>query len=451
MSSIVPALPGVIGEALARARVARRARANLQSGGRGRPVLPVRVAVAAGRAAAALSRGTGVGHGSVIAGRVALAARPDVLPRLARGRTSIVITGTNGKTTTSHLTVAALAGRGRAAHNASGSNMTDGAVAALIEAPQARLAVLEADELHLGAVIDAVRPDVLVILNFSRDQLDRVSEVRATAGAVRDLLPRHPGTTVVANADDPLVVWSARGARSVVWVAAGTRWHRDSDACPACGDHLAHSSEPHDWHCPGCGLTRPAATWWWTTGADGATAHRRDGAQVPLALDLPGRVNLGNATVALAAVDLVGTDVRDAAPRLSGVREIAGRYAHLTHRGRRVRVLLVKNPAGWGEAVEMLVPGRPVLLAVNAREADGRDVSWLWDLQVEGLAHRPVAVTGERAADLGVRLAYGEVAHHTEADLLTALEHLPAGDVDALANYTAFLELGARLAAGHGC
>lgn len=389
-----------------------------------------------------------MGSGSVIAGRVALALCPDVLARLARGRTSVVVTGTNGKTTTSHLVAAALGGRGPVAHNAAGSNMTDGAVAALIDAPRARLAVLEVDELHLGPVLDAVEPDVLVLLNLSRDQLDRVSEVRATAHAIHVLPARHPETVVVANADDPLVVWAAGAARRVVWVAAGTRWTEDTLACPACGQGLARrvvGDEPGPWCCAGCGLCRPRAAWRWRGDDGGPTVRWGAAAPIELALSLPGRVNLGNATMALAAAAQIGTDPATAAPRLARVGEVAGRYGYLWLQGRRVRTLLVKNPAGWGEALDMLTPDRPVLIMVNSREADGRDVSWLWDLPVGTLAGRAVAAAGDRAADIGVRLSYADIAHHTDADPRTALEGLPPGEVDAVANYTAFLDLRRQL------
>lgn len=395
--------------------------------------------------AAQVSRRLRVGSGSVIAGRVALAFCPDVLVRLADGMTSVVVTGTNGKTTTSHLLTAALGGRGAIAHNATGSNMVDGAVTALMGARAARLAVLEVDELHLGAVLDGVAPDVLVLLNLSRDQLDRVSEVGDTARSIRRSLDRHPDTVVVANADDPWIVWAAEPAVRVVWVAAGTRWDADTQACPSCGSTLSRSGDG-PWRCTGCDLSRPSPAWMWHagTGAGCPFVRHRTDAPVVLRLSLPGAVNLGNATMALAAAGELGTDPCDAASRLEGVENAAGRYGYVTYGRWRVRLLLVKNPAGWAEATEILVPGRPVLMMVNAREADGRDVSWLWDLPVTALAGRRVAVCGERADDLGVRLSYAEIVHSTCHDPQSALEVLPPGEVDAIVNYTAFLDLRRR-------
>ena len=395
--------------------------------------------------AARASRSLGVGTGSVIAGRVALALRPDVLSALAAGRSTVVVTGTNGKTTTTHLVAAALGGRGPIAHNASGSNMTDGAVNALLAAPTAKLAALEVDELHLGEVLDGARPAVVVVLNLSRDQLDRVSEVREVARTVRRALDAHPETIVVGNADDPTVVWAVGAHRQhVVWVAAGSRWDGDTRTCPACGARLERPAGGL-WSCSACALHRPDPDWWWRATADGARVHRPGAPPVALPLQLPGRANLGNAVMALAAADALGTPADLAAPRMGTLRDVAGRYGIVVHRGRRVRVLLVKNPAGWREAMEILGTDRPVVVAVNAREADGRDVSWLWDLDTGPLSRRIVVAAGDRAADLGVRLAYAEVDHRTVLDPLAALEAVPPGDVDILATYTAFVDLRARL------
>src|SRR6476659_9117410 len=183
-----------------------------------------RVAVWTGSWAARLSRRLGIGEGSIIGGRITLAVDPAALRKLAAGRRVALVSGTNGQTTTSHLLAAALRTAGRVAHNATGSNMADGAVAALTADRTAPYAVLEVDELHVAAVAEAVEPEVVVLLNLSRDQLDRGTEVRAVAAALSAALIRNPHTTVVANADDPMVVWAATPARNTAWVAAGSGW-----------------------------------------------------------------------------------------------------------------------------------------------------------------------------------------------------------------------------------
>ena len=144
-----------------------------------------RIAVRTARLAAGLSRRLRRGEGAIIGGRVAVAVDPQVLERLAAGRRVVLVTGTNGKTTVAHLLAAALRTLGPVAHNDTGANMVDGVVAALMARPEARRAVLEVDELHLAAVAEQVQPAAVVLLNLTRDQLDRSTEVAAVAGAIR--------------------------------------------------------------------------------------------------------------------------------------------------------------------------------------------------------------------------------------------------------------------------
>lgn len=412
---------------------------------RRRPGPWVRIAVAAGHAAAAISRHAGLGAGAIIGGRVTLALAPSALTWLSLGRQVVLVSGTNGKTTTAHLLAAALRTAGPVAHNATGANMADGAVAALTADPDAPAAVIEVDELHLAAVADAVSPAVVVVLNLTRDQLDRGSEVRAVAAAVGAALAAHPDTVVVANADDPMVVWAVGPAARVVWVATGGRWTGDASACPRCGRTLrrAAGAAGSGWECV-CGLTRPTPQW-----TARAASAETGGRATPLRLQLPGTFNVGNAVTALAAADVLGLDPDVAAAAMATTSEVAGRYAVATRHGRKTRLLLAKNPAGWAETLQLL-DDRPVLLAVNAREADGRDTSWLWDVPFENLTSRRVVAAGERAADLGVRLTYAGIDHVTVTDPMAALDVLPPGLVDVVANYTAFHQIRRRLGEGRG-
>jgi UDP-N-acetylmuramyl tripeptide synthase len=405
-----------------------------------------RFAVRVGLMAAGVSRRLRLGAGSIIGGRVTLALHPAALSRLAAGRRVVLVSGTNGKTTTSHLLAVALGTVGVVAHNASGSNMADGAVAALAAEPDAPLAVLEVDELHLAAVAAAVGPAVLVLLNLSRDQLDRGSEVRAVARALRTALAGHPDTVVIANADDPMVVWAAAHATRVVWVSTSGRWRGDATTCPRCGHALRGATDASDerWTCR-CGLARPDPEWA-ATGTGAATGD----AVFPVELRLPGRFNQGNAVMAMAAASVLGVDPRQAGAAMTALEEVGGRYAVVTHGDRELRLLLAKNPAGWAETIGLLADVRPLLVVINAREADGRDTSWLWDIPFEELARRPVVAAGERAADLGVRLSYAGIEHDTTTDPLSGLALLPPGKVDVVANYTAFHQLRRRLSARPG-
>jgi UDP-N-acetylmuramyl tripeptide synthase len=402
------------------------------------------VAMRAGLAAGWLSRRLGLGAGVIIRGRVTLALCPSALSRLAAGRRVVLVSGTNGKTTTSHLLAAALRTAGPVAHNATGANMGDGAVAALAADPDAPVAVLEVDELHLAAVATAVDPAVVVLLNLSRDQLDRGSEVRAVAAALAGALSAHPDTVTVANADDPMVVWAATQSprASTVWVSTGGRWNGDATSCPRCGTTLHGNGDR--WRCR-CGLARPAPHW-----VASEAAAVRDRHVIPVGLRLPGQFNLGNAVTAMAAAELMGVDPRRAAAAMSLLPDVAGRYAVVTYRERELRLLLAKNPAGWAEMLGVLDEARPLLVVVNAREADGRDTSWLWDVPFEEIAGRPVVAAGEHCADVGVRLTYAGIEHATVADPLAALALLPTGVVDVVANYTAFHQLRRRLTAAGG-
>jgi UDP-N-acetylmuramyl tripeptide synthase len=173
-------------------------------------------------------------------------------------------------------------------------------------------------------------------------------------------------------------------------------------------------------------------------------AHGPDSV-TPLQVRLPGQVNRANALVALAAARAAGAASTEAGAAIGRVNQVAGRYATI-RRGRHVlRLLLAKNPAGWAATLAMLETPRPLLILVNAREADGRDTSWLWDVDFGALPSRPIVAGGERAADLGVRLSYADLPHLTRPDPLAALDLLPEGPVDVVANYTAFLQLTHRL------
>jgi UDP-N-acetylmuramyl tripeptide synthase len=380
-----------------------------------------------------LSRRLGLGDGAVIGGRVALAIDRGVLGRLATDRAVALVTGTNGKTTTAHLLALALGTIGAVAHNDTGANMADGAVAALVSRPDARFAVLEVDELHLAQVSAAVSPAVVVLLNLTRDQLDRSTEVAAVAAAIRRALAAQPQAIVVANSDDPVVVAAVDGLRRVTWVAVGANWIDDATLCPRCGQVLRRADA--EWSCS-CGLRRPEAHWRFKDGViEGPEST------VALALQLPGEHNGGNAAAAVAAAAELGVDPAQAAAAIADVRSVAHRYTVVDRGGQRLTLLLAKNPASWRTTLPLLEEADGLLLAVNAREADGRDTSWLWDIPFEDLPPVPTVASGEAAPDLGLRLFYAGIAHGTIDDPLAALHQLPPGEIAVVANYTAFTGL----------
>jgi lipid II isoglutaminyl synthase (glutamine-hydrolysing) len=399
--------------------------------------LRARVATAVGGAAGRVSRLTGRGDGSVIGGVLGLRVEPELLRLLAAGRQVVLVTGTNGKTTTTRLITAGLGALGQeVASNAFGANMEAGLASALGRAPDAPYAVLETDERYLPAVIEATSPRVVVLLNLSRDQMDRAAEIWMTARRWRQALAAADNCTVIANADDPLIVWAASAAPRVTWVAAGQRWHEDSWCCPECGSHLRR--DDLGWRCGECGFARPATRW-----VLSGESVIDDGGQVrELKLALPGRANRSNAMVALAVVALFGAAVDLALPRLREVKSVAGRYTQVQRHGRLVRLLLAKNPAGWLEAFDVLAPAPvPVLLAVNAQTPDGKDTSWLWDVDYRILRGRGVYVAGERRLDLAVRLEADQVPFELVDGIDDAVSRVAGSELDVIANYTAFQQI----------
>jgi len=400
-----------------------------------------RLATTVGGAAATVSRLAGKGDGSVIGGIIGLRLQPDLLSLLARGRQVVLVTGTNGKTTTTRLITAALGALGQEiASNIYGANMEAGLTSALSRAPDATLAVLETDEKYIPAMVKATSPKVVVLLNLSRDQMDRAAEIWLLARRWREALGNAPGCRVVANADDPLVAWAAGSARQVTWVAAGQRWRDDSWCCPRCGSHLERHGD--DWACRECSNRRPPVSWVLT----GDQVIDPSGHARPLELALPGRANRSNAVVALAVADAFGVSITRALRELRGVTSVAGRYTQVNRRGCEIRLLLAKNPAGWLEALDVLAPPPvPVLLSVNAQGPDGRDTSWLWDVDYRRLRGRAVLVGGERKLDLAVRLEADEVPFRLVNDIDEAIDAAGAPHLEVLANYTAFQQYRAVL------
>jgi lipid II isoglutaminyl synthase (glutamine-hydrolysing) len=407
---------------------------------RARLPMRARLATTVGGAAATVSRLAGR-DGSVIGGIIGLRLQPDLLSLLAQGRHIVLVTGTNGKTTTTRLIAAALSPLGQEiASNVYGANMEAGLTSALSRAPDAPLAVLETDEKYIPAMVKATNPKVVVLLNLSRDQMDRAAEIWLLARRWREALGNAPGCRVVANADDPLVAWAAGAARQVTWVAAGQRWRDDSWCCPRCGAHLERDGD--DWSCRECGNRRPPVSWVLT----GDQVIDPSGRARPLELALPGRANRSNAVVALAVADAFGVKVAHALQELRAVTSVAGRYTQVNRRGCDIRLLLAKNPAGWLEALDVLAPPPvPVLLSVNAQGPDGRDTSWLWDVDYRRLRGRVVLVGGERKLDLAVRLEADEVPFRLVNDIDEAIDAAGAPSLEVLANYTAFQQYRAVL------
>ena len=403
--------------------------------------LRTQTATTAAHLATKASRATGRGAGGMIGGLIAGAIDPDIMASLGGGRPAVLVTGTNGKSTTTRMLAAALRKDWTVATNDGGDNMDAGIISALMANKDASTLVLEVDELHIPHVADALNPTALVLLNLSRDQLDRVGEINKIERALRGAVEAHPEMTVIANCDDVLMTSVAYDAPNVVWVSAGAGWLGDSVTCPRTGGHIVRTDD--DWYAvkklpDGREFRRPTPTW--SVDAEKLSSPNGDHA---LNLTLPGRANRGNATqAAAAAVTAFDSDLERILPEIEGIDDVAGRYSTITYGDHEVRLLLAKNPAGWQEALSMVDRDADgLVIAVNGQVADGVDMSWLWDVKFEDFGDLAVKAAGERGTDLAVRLVYADITHELIPSPLKAIEACPAGRVEVLANYTAFRDL----------
>ena len=389
--------------------------------------LPLRssLALAGLRIVNRTSRALGVGQGTVAGGRVALRIDPQLVRRMSARRRIVLVTGTNGKTTTTALVVAALGG---ATTNATGSNMSAGIVATLAT-DQSPLTVLEVDEAYLATVAEATQPEVVVLLNLSRDQLDRAAEVRVLAEKWRTTL-HNSSATIVANCADPLVVYAAVAQMNskVVWCDVGSSWTLDARSCPQCTEPLHPEGA---WRCE-CGFAKPIPDFVLGETLSGA------GSSVELDISLPGAFNRSNAALAVVAASLLGTPLQLAAERVGTIREVAGRFTVRQRDGQTFRLMLAKNPAGVSALIGLVAGGSDVVVSINDLIADGTDPSWLYDAPFDQLRGSTVWCTGERALDLATRLEYDDVTARVVTVDEVAGQIATSKPVDVIANYTAF-------------
>ena len=443
-------------------------------------------AVWAGKATGALSRFSRRGGGTTLPGDVARVIDRDILRKLSQDLKfgSIVITGTNGKTTTARLISWLLEGAGhRVVSNRSGANLIFGVTAATLESAngsgrlRADWGVFEIDEASLPKAIEEIQPKAALVLNLFRDQLDRYGELESIAKKIEAALASLPaGSTSLLNADDPRVaeigsnlnhppLWFGLDDTSV---AEHDLPHAaDARTCPRCGASLIFDAVyvGHDgvYHCPNGDFQRPTpditATGITLDGFDNIamTVHSANAKQDQrIALPLGGLYNAYNVLAAYSAGITLGLDPDYIAHRLQNFRAAFGRQERLEFRGRHLNLVLSKNPAGFNETLRTAVDlanGNNFLIALNDRKADGTDVSWIWDVDFERLKGKAHALipAGNRAHDLAVRFKYAGVnAAPPETDPGRALDALVKATPDGetahlLCSYTAMLDLRAEL------
>jgi lipid II isoglutaminyl synthase (glutamine-hydrolysing) len=434
--------------------------------------------IAAARGVAALSRLVGAGAGMTVPGKLLSKLDPGAIDLLARRLPSgaAVISATNGKTTTAAMAAEILRPRFRLAHNRSGANLVSGIASTLLAAGGAELGLFEVDEAALPEVVRRTKPRAVLLGNLFRDQLDRYGELELVAERWRDAVAALPaGTALVLNGDDPQVGSLGEGVIYGLDDAAVARpslqHAADSKYCIRCGtpyDYAAaYVGHLGDYRCPNCGHARPPLE----VAGQNVELHGLERAAFDLVapegtrrieLALPGLYNVYNALGAAALTRALGASLDDIAAGLGRFSAAFGRFERIAVDGRSLLLLLIKNPAGANEAVRTLVDGRPprvAVVALNDAIADGRDVSWIWDVDFEPLLAglETVVATGGRAAELALRFKYGGLDESrivVEPDLARALDRglelTPAGgELVVLPTYTAMLAL-QRLVADRG-
>jgi UDP-N-acetylmuramyl tripeptide synthase len=448
------------------------------------PRAPLWIEILAARATARLSRLAGAGGGTTVPGKLLWKLDPAAIDRLAARlpHGSAVVSATNGKTTSTAMAAEILRPRHRLAHNGAGANLVSGVASTLLAARGAELGLFEVDEGALPEVLRRIRPRAVCLGNLFRDQLDRYGELELVAERWRDAVDRLPAdAALVVNGDDPQLANLVRVRPDAVVFGVDDPDHArpalqhaaDSKYCVVCGTPYVYAAayvgHLGDFHCPACGNRRPqltlAAHELELRGADSAefTLVAPEGER-RIALGVPGLYNVYNALAAAALARALGADLEAIAAGLSRFGAAFGRFERIEVAGKRLLMLLIKNPAGANEVVRTLVDGaagtgRTAVIALNDEIADGQDISWIWDVDFEplfGCLDRVVA-TGSRAAELGLRFKYGgfdERALELQPELERALDRgleltAAGGELVVLPTYTAMLSL-RQIAADRG-
>ncbi|WP_202895431.1 Mur ligase family protein [Iningainema tapete] len=404
-----------------------------------------------------------LGAASVLPGSIARKIEPRLLQLLSQQvkRGVILIAGTNGKTTTSLLLSSILErSQFRVAHNSTGANLENGLMTALLATTNlvgnldVDYAILEVDENVIPKVLTQIQPRIILCLNLFRDQLDRYGEVDTISKRWTKVISTLPlDTVVIPNADDPTLSYLGQQLPQKVLFFGlnepeqylGEIPHAvDSIYCPNCGHSLDYEgvylSHLGDFHCPNCGFSKSKPTF-----------DSREFPQI-----LVGLYNKYNTLAAVTAARELGVDEATILDTINNFQAAFGRAEDLVVNGKRVRILLSKNPVGTNETIRVVTQStdKTTLLVLNDRTPDGTDVSWIWDVDTEKLVERggTLVVSGDRVYDMALRLRYSDRSAESSLNLIveedlrsaiaTALEHTPDDEIlHILPTYSAMLEV----------
>lgn len=375
----------------------------------------------AGQTAGSISKALKRGRGETITGRTILALDPNAIAKLAQKRDIVLVSGTNGKTTTTaNLARLIESGTGEKVNTSSfGANMKAGIAAVLAQKPRNRFVVLECDELYLPTMYELLAPKIVVLLNLSRDQLHRTGEVRKVAKLWHNTFDCDD-VTLVIDRDDPFLEYATMNAGHVIRVTFGGRKHPDAATCPNCAKILDWSLGDYRCSC-GLGSALPQVR-----------ADQR--------LSGPAR----NSVLAIEAARLMGAVIPiDLQEELTA--NPPDRISDLVFGGVKVPTRLAKNPESWREGLASLTANH-VVLALNARGIDGRDTSWLWDIDYSALLGKKVICVGERKLDIAYRLHVQGIDVATATSFADAVAKLSTDSIEAIASYTAYQDLAATQA-----
>ncbi|HTI13237.1 MAG TPA: MurT ligase domain-containing protein [Dictyobacter sp.] len=408
------------------------------------------LAVIAGRSVGALSRRLHLGGGTSIVGVVAQRVYPDIVEHLATEleHGSIMVTGTNGKTTTSSFISAILRDGGlRVWQNREGSNLMRGVASSLIIRARpnghlrrsgAAISIFEVDEAALPQLVQMIPPRVAVFTNLFRDQLDRYGEVDSVVGHWKRAIQLLPNDTIlVLNADDPAIAQLGEAFSGKVLYYGITDFtlaqpepqdekrHQvvDTRSCPHCGNEYNYDvrfySHMGHYHCPNCGDRRPNPTIQATNIQQESFDRYRIQVQIedktlPITVPLPGLYNIYNALAAITATHALHIDWEPITSGIEQSKPVFGRGERIQAEGKTMRLLLAKNPTGFNEVLRTLFTeegSHHILFVLNDNIADGQDISWIWDVDFERMAQQTqtLVVTGTRALDLALRLRYAGI------------------------------------------
>ncbi|MEH2152644.1 Mur ligase family protein [Nostoc sp.] len=420
-------------------------------------------AVSVAKSVTFIVRSLRLGAASVLPGSIARRIEPRLLQLLSQQVKNgvILIAGTNGKTTTALLLCTILERKGfRVTHNSTGANLENGLMTALLESTNllgtlnTDYAILEVDENIVPRVLAPLQPRIILCLNLFRDQLDRYGEVDTISKRWTKVISTLPAETVVIpNADDPtLSNLGQQLPQRVLFFGLNEPEHYleaiphavDSIYCPKCGHSLDYKgvylSHLGDFTCPKCGFTKSKPT-----------LESNEWSQI-----LVGLYNKYNTLAAATAAIELGVDEATIRDTINNFQAAFGRAEDLVINGKRVRILLSKNPVGTNETIRVVTQStdKTTLLVLNDRTPDGTDVSWIWDVDTEKLVERggTLVVSGDRVYDMALRLRYSQKSPESNLNLIveedlrqaiaTALEHTPENEtLHILPTYSAMLEV----------